>query len=350
MRENGNGKQTSAWKHIGTIARREFWTTVRRREFLLMTFGLPILYLVIGAISGLATASTMSGASSKAKSRVIGFYDQSGKLDRATLEAKKDDGGVVGQVFVDEKTGQAALKAKKIRSFVVVSEDYLKSHAVTVYLPASVGSAFSSNRERAGGYAELMKRALLAGKVQPIIAESVLADTNSTTRVYNEKTGVFEKPNLIREIGKFAVPYIFSLLLLLAVIFSSSYLVHGIVDEKENRIIEVLLSAVSHEELLAGKLLGLGGVGLLQLGLWLCTGSGVTLFFGLQVLQSLGIGWDTMGVAALMFLFGYALYASLMVGVGSLGTSWKESQQMTGVAVSFLVAPFRWRGQCLSFR
>ncbi|HVK03948.1 MAG TPA: ABC transporter permease, partial [Armatimonadaceae bacterium] len=114
------------------------------------------------------------------------------------------------------------------------------------------------------------------------------------------------------------------------------------VEEKENRVIEVLLSAATHEELLTGKMIGLGAVGLLQLGIWSSGGILLSLVIAAVVpaaAQAVAVAPGVLATAVLMFLLGYALYAALMAGVGSMGTSWRESQQMAGVATLFLVIP-----------
>ena len=104
---------------------------------------------------------------------------------------------------------------------------------------------------------------------------------------------------------------------------------------------EVLLSAASHEDLLLGKLIGLGGAGMAQFGLWIATGS-VGGLIALQFIRQLAPFVISPGVALigmLMFLLGFALYAALMAGIGSFGTSWRESQQISGLLVMFLVIP-----------
>lgn len=319
------------------IARREFTVTVRRREFLLVTFGLPLLYLVLGVIVGAATVATASTIRAQTQARVIGFLDQSGMLNRASLTKEQD--GLVGKVFDSLEAGQKAVREKKVRLLVVVPKNFARSGGVTVYAPESQARMFS-DRPRPTAFSSPLRRAMLQGKVDDATITRVLRPIGMTRLEFDSKTGAFQKPDMVREIGRFAVPYVFSLLLVLAVMFSSSYLLHGIVEEKENRVIEVLLSAATHEELLAGKLIGLGAVGLVQLGLWVGSGL-VTLAFLARSLPvaSLGIGPGVVATAVLMFVFGYSLYAALLAGVGSMGTSWRESQQMASVAVMFLIIP-----------
>lgn len=328
------------WRRIRVVARREFWTTVRRREFLLITFGLPLLYFVIAVGVGAATVSAARTADREETQKAlgIGWRDQSGLLDRATL-IKGDD--VKGIVFSSTKAGQQAVRDRKVRAFVELPADFVKSGEVTLYLPKARGSVMSSSGGGDSSLIPLVRRALLKSRVTPALIDRIVEPPEITRLNFNPRTGQFEKANPLEALSRFAIPYVFSLLLMIAVLFSSSYLLHGIVEEKENRVMEVLLSAASHEELLLGKLIGLGGAGIAQFGLWIATGS-IGGIIALQFVRQLAPFVVSPGVAVvglLMFLLGFALYAALMAGIGSFGTSWRESQQISGILVLFLVIP-----------
>lgn len=334
----GRGGGGGGWRRIPVIARREFLITIRRREFLLITFGLPLLYVLIGVVAGAATVATAGSVRARERAtRAVGFMDQSGLLNRAALTREYDE--FTGRVFDSEEAGKTAVRDKQVRAFVVIGKEFARNGRVTVYAPASQGSMFSDG-PRPNIYAPALRRALMEGKMDEPTVERVLRPIETTRLEFDPATGQFLRPDPFREVGKFVVPYAFSLLLMMSVMFSSSYLLHGIVEEKENRVIEVLLSSVTHEELLAGKLIGLGAVGLVQLGIWVSTGLiGLASLSRVLPLSSLQIGPGIVATAVTMFLLGYALYAALMAGVGSMGTSWRESQQMSGLAVTFLVIP-----------
>jgi ABC-type Na+ efflux pump, permease component len=337
---SGSGARGGGFfRRVGIIARREFATTIARREFWLVTLGLPVLYFVIGAAVMLATTATVRSAESKQAPRTVGFLDRSGLLDAKTLAGTVE--GVKGTVFPTEAAGKAAVRERKVRAFVVVPPDFAQGGVVTVYEPGGQSSLFG---EEVGPrlYERPLRRALLAGKVAPETLERALGRIEARAQVYEPATDRFETPDPLRLVRRFALPYIFSMLLMLCTLFASSYLLHGIVEEKENRVIEVLLSAATHEELLTGKMLGLGAVGLLQLVLW--SGGGIALSLVIaaalpEAARAVAVAPGVLATACLMFLLGYALYASLMAGVGSMGTSWRESQQMAGIATLFLVVP-----------
>jgi ABC-2 type transport system permease protein len=333
------------WRRISIIARREFLYTVRRREFLLVTLGLPLLYVFIVGIVGVANvAAVRSSQKGRVEPKAIGFLDLTGKLDRKTLSETRD--GIAGRVYETREAGQKDVQNKEIRALVEIPADFAKpnSAGITVYAPPQNSSFFGggSNRRGGGGNYDLtIRRAALAGKVDEASISLATRPTETKTLYYDPKLGTFGEANVINELGKFAVPYVFSLLLMMSVLMGASYLLHGIVEEKENRVIEVLLSATSHEELLAGKIIGLGGASLLQLGIWV---SGAVLTAAVIAVRapqaaSLVASPGLVTTALVMFLLGFCLYATLMASIGSLGTSWRESSQMSGGVVMPLVVP-----------
>jgi ABC-2 type transport system permease protein len=332
------------WHRIATIIRREYLTTIRRREFWLMTFGLPLLYVVFGLISGLATASAVNSGDKKketATARVVGFMDQSGLMDPEMLKAGDTDRNITGRLFTNEEDGKKAVLDKTVRSFLVIAKDFGTSGKVTSYQPESNASLFGDSPRSSESYVTLLRRAVLSGKVNQKTIDAAVIPIGTDRLSYDPTTGKFGKPNAFKAIGKFVVPYAFSMLLMFAVFFSSSYLLHGIVEEKENRIIEVLLSSATHEELLAGKLIGLGGVGLTQLLIWAGSAALVAAPAAalLPAFASIHIAPSVIVTAFLMFLFGFGLYAAMMAGMGSLGTTWKESQQTASIVTWPIIMP-----------
>ncbi len=326
---------------MGVIARREFWTTVRRREFLLITFGLPVLYFLIAVGVGAATVSAASSAAKQEnrKTQVIGWHDASGLLDQTVLENGND--GIKGKIYATADQGKEAVRWGLARAFVEIPNDFEKNGEITVYLPPAHGSIFGSSSGNGASYTLLIRGALVKTRLPAAIAERVVEPPDITRLNFDPRTGKFTATNPLEAMSRFVIPYVFAILLIIAVLFSSSYLLHGIVEEKEARVMEVLLSAASHEELLLGKLIGLGGTGMAQFGLWIATGS-IGGLVALQFARQFAPFVVSPGVAIiglLMFLLGFSLYAALMAGIGSFGTSWRESQQISGILVLFLMIP-----------
>ena len=126
----------------------------------------------------------------------------------------------------------------------------------------------------------------------------------------------------------------------MTILLGTGYLLHGIIDEKENRVMEILLSSVSHEELLRGKLIGLGGAGLTQMGVWGLMGGLPALLILPHLPTSFRIAPGTFLLALVLFVLGFLFYGSLMAAFGSLSSSWRESQQVTSLVVILAMIPF----------
>jgi ABC-2 type transport system permease protein len=138
-----------------------------------------------------------------------------------------------------------------------------------------------------------------------------------------------------------AVPYIFGLLLMLSIFFSSGFLLQSISEEKDNRLMEVLLSSVSARQLLAGKVLGLGAAGLFQIAVWAIS---VWVFADVAVtnipdLSGLSVPPSVLVLALVYYVMGYLLYAVIMAILGSIGTTARESQSWSSIVAVTAMLP-----------
>jgi ABC-2 type transport system permease protein len=142
--------------------------------------------------------------------------------------------------------------------------------------------------------------------------------------------------------ANFVIPGVFSLLLMLALLFSSIYVVQSFSEEKENRLMEILLSSVSTRQLLTGKVLGLGAAGLAQVIIW------VISFPLLLKLASSSIGGfistiqlpaDFLVFGVVYFILGYLVFAVLSASVSAITPTVQEAQGYSAVYTLFAPAP-----------
>jgi len=145
------------------------------------------------------------------------------------------------------------------------------------------------------------------------------------------KTGEKENSGFLQV---FFTAYVFLFMLFLLIVTSGQLLVRSILEEKSNRIVEVLVSSCSSTELMAGKVLGLSALGFTQIGFWSLMGAAASLSFG--------VVFVTPGIAALLILYfvlGYLFYAAVFIGAGSPLTTEQEAQQVTSYLVMLLILP-----------
>jgi len=141
------------------------------------------------------------------------------------------------------------------------------------------------------------------------------------------------------------MPVGFVYLLFIALMTVVQMLLNNTVEEKSNRIIEVLLSSVTPGELMTGKLLGIAGVGLTMVTTWMLSMMLVLQFMAdadteipriaLELLQSSGL----LGYFAAYFVLGYLLYAGIFLALGSVCNTLKEAQNLMGPVVMLMIVP-----------
>jgi ABC-2 type transport system permease protein len=131
----------------------------------------------------------------------------------------------------------------------------------------------------------------------------------------------------------FAVAYLFAILLMLAVFTTNGYMMQTVIEEKETRLIEILISSMRPTQLLAGKILALGLLGLLQIIVWLmalillgrlAAGSGITV---LMALVNLNLTPMQVFLFLLYFVGGYLFFAAAYGMVGAISASMQEGPQ-----------------------
>ncbi len=305
------------------IASHEYLWNVKRKEFIMITIGMPVLMLFFGVVGGMGTRVAVSQMMRGGRS-TVGIVDHSGQIKLRNLDDKADSVKIFP--VVDEDSGKEEVKAGKLAALIVVGEDYLEKGTVEVYKMG--GGLFSKADTIPVG--RILSRAMLSRSgADPKIANRIVEPTgNGATTYVVDKSGHFVTRSGAREAAKFVVPYLFSILLVTAIFISASYLLRGIADEKESRIIEVILSSVTPEELLKGKLIGLAAVGLTQVGLWMALAAVPAMFVFATIVK---ISALTLAGVVLFFALGFGLYATLMAGLGALGTSYRETQQISGV-------------------
>jgi len=290
-----------------TIAKHEFSYNVRRKEFLFVTFGLPIFMLAIMGIPILLMSVSISHEEYR-----IGYVDRTGSFEPLNFTG-----------YPDEETARKELLEGKITHFFVIPPDYRSTGKINI---------FSTNRTLSGTVDDKIRDFMLENllKGQKIdLVERIKDPMHSEYFILNEKGETGEDG-----FSALLVSIAFALFFMLSIFTSSNFLLQGVVEEKENRVIEILLSSVSYRELLIGKIFGLGAVGLTQIIVWSMIGAGLLfsnpLVFSILV-ERMHVSFALLVFALGFFILGFLVFASLMAGVGAVSTTTREGQQMAGI-------------------
>ncbi len=318
------------WRTVRTVTWFELTSTVRRLGYLIVTLGMPVFALLY---AGLALIPAKLAKEQESAPRIYGVVDQAALLGLG-------DGEVIVvrsagfRCFGDEARARRALTDERaIRSYFVVTPDYLASGRVLAHTgPASGLGPWEGRAE----LSELLRTRLLGTRVEPKVAARLLEPISGRETFRVGGDGQVEAEGSDAFIGRLVLPIGFVFLLFTSILMSGSYLIQATATEKENKVVEVLLSSATADEIMTGKLLGLGGAGLLQVLIWLTMTLGVRFGFAQLVLPlDVQIAWQAVAIAPVLFITAYAFLGSLMLGTGSFGGNVRESQQL-GMFWAFL--------------
>lgn len=327
-------------RKVWIIARHEYLVNVRRVGFIVTTAIVPLLGalgLLIGAFfSGQAT--TFLERQFSPKPTDIGIVDYLGAFS-PILPAYQNR----YHLFTAEEAGRAAIEAGTISTLLVIPQDYIESGQVMVL--NKEGGLSAAMLEDSNSANQFFVDHLLRDEVTPALRKR-LANPIEPVLVSLDDQGQ-PKGGELNTILSIMVPYFLGMFLVITIFVTSSYLLRGVSEEKTSRVIEIILSSVTSRELLAGKVLGLGALGLTQVIIWLAS------TFGLSggAVGLLGVAIPLLSrpevflLGLVYYILGFLVYAVLMGAVGALGTTMQESQQVAGIfslmaAIPFMLAGF----------
>ena len=330
------------WRQVFTIARREYRATVRRKAFLFTAIGTPAYFALVMYIS--LGPGAKEKLSTLREFTALGVVDSTGLYRDAPREIQTDialEAPQLGaplppqivrthvQFFPDMPAAEKALRRGDLNQVLVIPADYLVRGKLRRYARSSNLFSSADGRPISAWLVEgLAGRGLDSIRTARISRPTLGMDLYALNR-----NGVFELKDDRRELVDFMLPLAFAMLLGLSITVGGQYLLTGVAEEKESRILESILCTVTPEELLGGKLVGLGAAGLTLVGIWVAMG--IPVFGAGAVLAKATLPAGIAFIALAYFLLAYLFYGSLMTGIGSVTNNMREAQQF-GVWFSFL--------------
>jgi len=235
----------------------EFRQTIKRKTFIIMTLAFPLL-----ALLGLGSYQIFQGVEPPpAETISIGYVDEVGIFDGFTEPPGEQPVSLIP--FNTAKEAVDALLDDQVSEFFIIPGDYLATGLISRF---TLDWEFEIPGEPASIVRNFLLSNLLEGQANAEVIERAKAPAFFFTTTLDETGQVAEDQG---GVGAFLVPLLFGILLLMSIFTSSGFLLQGLSEEKENRIMEILLSSVSTRQLITGKVLGLGAAGLSQMFLWL---------------------------------------------------------------------------------
>ena len=314
---------------IWIVLRHELLTIITKPSFWIGLLVVPVISGVIFGVIALSSVAAVGAASSRKNVEVAkpqGYVDSSGIVDPQYIT-----GTTPLQGFPDTAAAQAALDNDRISGYYLVPANVITSGQVKF-----ISKAFSpfEDMSKTDQFQRVLELSLVKGDAQLLdrLASPVNIESRTSLAPASPSRGGSG------ELGFSPLALGACVLFFMVLITASSYLMNTVTTEKENRVMEVLMSSASPVQLLAGKILGLGFMGLIQLLLWLI--SALTILQNPLVASY--VGTVTTGAvlgSVVYFVLGYLIYASLMAGLGALMPGTKEASQYSFFVMLPLMIP-----------
>jgi ABC-2 type transport system permease protein len=308
------------------IIQREYITRVRKRAFIIMIFVVPLLILAMGAVITLAAKNS----NDLTDAQVVKVIDESGMFSVKFKDEKNLKFETTKQSVSEIKP---ELRKDENMSAVEIPVDYTKKDAIRIYSKKKPGITLTLKIEGQMN-AIAINNGMLKNHIDTALLHSVKSDI-SLNSIEITDTGD-NKTNLGANIS---VGIACAILIYLCLFIYGAQVMRGVIEEKTSRIIEVIISSVKPFQLMVGKIIGVGLVGLTQFSAWIILSIIATKIVGhslaspqgglmgaLAVLQTIPFGSILM-FFLFYFFTGYLLYSALFAAVGSAVDSETETQQ-----------------------
>ena len=325
-------------KNIILIAKREFFTQVKKKSFIILTLLTPLLIIVFGGVVSLMFQANETQMQ-------ISVIDKSG-LFKDRLKSDQN----IRYVFSSEETEKSLIKTlettEEMNGVMIIPKKEIHELENSIEILTNKNLSNEARRNIAGNISEIIK----AEKINALgISTAQIEDLNKGVNLH--VVNVLEKE---KKQDSFLVGVKSGLSMFLMYCVFTFIMMYGIrvmrsvLEEKNNRVVEILISSVKPFELMMGKILGVTGVALVQFGVWV-----VMIFASVMTLGSSNVGMVS-GVAevqmvlsalsqinyglilfvfVIYFLLGYLFYSAMYAAIGSAVDNETETQQFTLFAI-----------------
>ena len=309
----------------------------RRKQYLIVTFT-PVVILLVLALTVPLVRGFFSGdgsnADTSASGRVIAVVNLSPDF---TFE-QRDSAEI--KVFAGRETGIAALQAGDADDLFIIPADYVQTGRIEWLHTDSGLSSVIAGDESEDRMRALVLQALTSAEFSADRMER-LQDPLNLTRFEVTPNGdvVAEEEGQI--LTFFTVPFLSAWIMIMVIYMVSGTLLQSVSEEKENRVVELLITSVSPLALMAGKVLGLGATGLLQVGIWLVSLAALVprIVSAFPNIGDLALSPGLAAAIVVFFLAGYFVFAVIMAGLSAATVSAREASSLSSIILLPALAP-----------
>lgn len=306
------------------VIQREYLYNLLRKSFIFTAFVLPLLimggmYLVIMLAEDSASEDKLD------EYNRIGYVDEVGFLESVT---SPDFDRFIP--YESEEAARAAFEKGDLDAYIVVPEDYLQTGRVSYF--AKKGIPFVMQDE----IDDFLRLGVSSLAPPDVPVERLRNPANTKMHILGED----EPMNEEALVGRFILPIIFAVLFIFTVLTTSQFLMSGVVEEKENRVMEILITSIRPGQLLVGKVIGLGALALTQVIVWLAAGIIIAIVTDrLDFIREMNFKPLEVVLMVAYFLLSFLLFAGIMVGVGASVTAEQEARQFASIFILIMISP-----------
>ncbi|KUK70738.1 MAG: Molybdenum ABC transporter permease protein [Anaerolineae bacterium 49_20] len=308
------------------VAKYEYTRHVNNKAFWITLFAVPAGILLIMLLSVVITFASID-------TDPVGYVDQAGLIKQPQVQPEKTsffEPFIPLIPYADETSARWAAEDGQIQGYFVIPQGYTDSYQLIYYFNKPLSSEIRTEVDT------LIRTNLLAGETIPNFER--LTEGSHFTQASLDGTRIVGE----NEAAKIIIPMVVSILFVIAVMSSGGYLLQALVEEKENRTMEIMVTSVSPNQLMAGKIIGNLSVGLTQLLAWMVVAAAVLIGFGDRIpfMQNLQIPWGELILSLLLMLPAFVFTSALMAIIGSTVTESQEASQVTGLITLPIFLPY----------
>jgi ABC-2 type transport system permease protein len=334
-------------RKIYRVAEREFMETVKTRTFLL---GLLFVPLIIGGIMvfgdklaprkdaprepvRVRVTSASEPLSEKAKA-VFEEYNKSHPSAPITFDITITSGAAA------QEQGKKALREGRLDAYAAMEGD-LEGKGGEVRL--FTYKPRPSQVDALGTVERLLREAVINRRYETRGLDRKMLEEISRVSIQwaelGQEQGQERAQGQGQRMARMMVPFAFMYLIFMGIVGMGQHMISSIIEEKNSRIIEVLLSAVSPFEIMAGKIAGLAAVGLAVMALWGAAAYAAARWQDMQI----DVGADLLVYGLIYYVLGFVLFSAILAGVGSICNTIKETQSlMMPIMLVFVIPMIAW--------
>ena len=348
---------------VAAVVRREFILRVKSKWFLLSTLGLPVLIVGLGVLSAFLAVRGATDAGEER--RLIGVADPAGLIGDLLVEELLADSldavraEDMEELAIDQARSRLSGSSYDLLMMIPRSESRRSAEMpgatpdadegagddgrTTLLARASVPSVIE------GSVRGALQRASVRARLRSIGVQSIdpgaLLQRTSFDVINVTESGEARSQDIYRALS-FGIAFFFYFILLIY----GQMIVRAILEEKQSDIVEIMVSSLRPWELMLGKIVGVGAVGIAQMAVWalvfalaavygLTAGASTLAEAGIDI-ASIPIPWGTLVLMFFFLVFGYLLYAGMFAGAGATISNEHDAQQVMLPITMLIILPF----------